>query len=168
MDADRFFSHVWPDLARRLAAYLAGLGVPVSDREDLVQETALRVYRAWGSVDLARPIEPFIRTIAANAWRDQLRRTCDAASLCELGERPSREPDVEDVVAARWEVHRVARALTCLSLRQRELILAAGSSPVPARSSASVRMARSRARRALRTALDTSFVAVGGAARSTS
>lgn len=150
MDAELFFSRDWPSVASRLGRYLSAAGVPADDREDLVQETALRVYRAWGSIDQDRPIEPFVRTIAMNAWRDQLRRHRPLSRLELLPERPSTAPSVEHVAVVRSELRAVGHVLRQLTGSQRALLLTAAQPRDGIRMTARSRMARTRARRRLR------------------
>lgn len=46
----------------RLARFFAQLGVPEADRDDLFQETCLRLYRAAGAYDPQRPFLPWALT----------------------------------------------------------------------------------------------------------
>ena len=48
----------------RLARFFAQLGVPESERDDLFQETCLRIYRAAGAYDPRRPFLPWALTVA--------------------------------------------------------------------------------------------------------
>ncbi|MEI7901345.1 MAG: sigma-70 family RNA polymerase sigma factor [bacterium] len=48
----------------RLSRFFAQLGVPESDRDDLFQETCLRIYRAAGQYDARRPFLPWALTVA--------------------------------------------------------------------------------------------------------
>lgn len=51
-------------LEPRLERFFAQLGVPGSDRDDLYQESCLRIYRAAGSYDPRRPFLPWALTVA--------------------------------------------------------------------------------------------------------
>jgi RNA polymerase sigma-70 factor (ECF subfamily) len=152
MDAGEFFAVGWPELVPRLRAMLARAGAPVAEREDLVQETALRLFRMWDSVDPERPVEPLARRIAMNAWRDQWRRRGEREVLGEVPELAA-AVDTERAALARVEVAEVSRALSVLPAgAARVLRVAAREAECGAellRTPASVRMARSRARRAL-------------------
>lgn len=152
MDAGEFFAVGWPELVPRLRSMLARAGAPGAERDDLVQETALRLLGMWGSVDPARPVEPLARRIAMNAWRDQWRRLGEREVLGEVPELAA-EVDTERAALARVEVGEVSRALSALPVGTAEVLrLAAaefeGGGPRVA-VTASVRMARTRARRAL-------------------
>jgi RNA polymerase sigma factor (sigma-70 family) len=151
---EAFFSGNWPTLSRKLGLHLGRFGVPLQDRDDVLQETALRLCRAWSRLDHERPVEPFARTIALNVWRDRWRRSRDHEVLVEeLPEPRMPVPDVEQTAMARLELHRVGKALRQLRTSQQELVLdamkqelaPAEHEPVPA----VLRMARMRARRSL-------------------
>lgn len=152
MDAGEFFAVGWPELVPRLRAMLARAGAPVVEREDLVQETALRLFGMWDSVDPGRPIEPLARRIAMNAWRDQWRRRGEREVVGLVPELAA-AADTERSALARVEVTEVARALSTLPVRTATVLrVAAGEAEsdepgVP--TSGSLRMARTRARRAL-------------------
>ena len=154
MDAAEFFDREWPALAPRLIRFLAGAGVAADDREDVVQEAALRLYRAWPTIDVKRGVEPFAKTVALNVWRDQTRRRRNETPLELVADRPSGQPSVEDVAVVRTELSLVGRGLRHLSHRQRDLILAPLRSASEPPSSGSARVARSRARQQLRAWLE--------------
>ena len=60
MSADEFFERGWPSLVPQLRTMLAWAGTPVADREDVVQETAVRLFGSGiGS----------IRTVRSYLWR---------------------------------------------------------------------------------------------------
>lgn len=70
----RFLQAVTPylrGLARRRCEHF---GVPAGDAEDIVQETLLAIHLKRGTWDPARPIGPWISTIARNKLIDTLRR----------------------------------------------------------------------------------------------
>jgi RNA polymerase sigma-70 factor (ECF subfamily) len=60
-DAFRAIAEV---LEPRLERFYSQLGVPQSDRDDLFQESCLRLYRAAGSYDPQRPFLPWALTVA--------------------------------------------------------------------------------------------------------
>src|SRR3954451_1418473 len=120
------FDAAWPDLAERLRRSLTARGVPAQDRDDVVQETALRVYRVWDSLDATRPKWPFVITVGVNIWRDIIRsRTGRIAA-----EHPSdsiemtADLDVERDVLARQELRQVGVAMQAMPPEQRRLLLA--------------------------------------------
>lgn len=138
------FETVWPELSIRLKAFLTRKRIPLDQREDLVQETGARLVANWDKVDTARPTWPLAMTIALNLVRDRARRQMDVvADIPDLAE----DYDLEAAGIARIELTRVRSALTHLSSRQREVILAEiGRETSSARSD---KMTRSRARRKL-------------------
>lgn len=119
------FDGVWAEMRDRLARVLAARGVPAQDREDLLQETALRLYRVWDTLDPAQPVWPYAVTIALNLWRDSLRAA--ATRVREVSpfvsfDNPD-DLDVERTVIARQELATVSAALRELAPEQRRLVL---------------------------------------------
>lgn len=119
------FDDVWSEMRDRLARVLAARGVPAQDREDLLQETALRLYRVWDNLDPAQPVWPYAVTIALNLWRDTLRSA--ATHVREVSpivafDNPD-DLDVERTVIARQELATVGAALRDLAPEQRRLVL---------------------------------------------
>lgn len=169
MRADEFFGSQWETLVPGLRSALARAGAPAADRDDLVQETALRLYRMWDNVDFERPIEPLARQIALNAWRDQWRRRGEREVIGEVPDRAT-EVDTERAALARIEVQEVSRALSTLSPTNAKVLRLAASEaegPSVRGTAAAVRMARTRARRALLASLKVAsavaaFVALSG------
>lgn len=162
---DVFFAEQWPDVSRSIGRHLAGIGVPAQDVDDVLQETALRLYRSWSGLDPDRPVGPFARTVAVNVWRDRWRHSRDREVLSDdVPEPRAAVEDVADTVVARLELRRVGRALRQLPVRQQRLVRGAmehdlapeGSAPVPA----VLRMARMRARRSLALCLQTASAVV--------
>jgi DNA-directed RNA polymerase specialized sigma24 family protein len=156
VNALRVFDDEWIELAPRLSLVLAAKGVRAQDRDDLVQETALRLYRVWETLAPDQPVWPFAVTIALNLWRDQVRaaavrqRDVLAANLADAVPEPATASDVERTVIARHELADVGAVIRRLAPEQRRLLLendevAAVVAPLrPAE-----RMARMRARREL-------------------
>lgn len=157
MSPEEYFATLWPELVPKLRTMLARAGAPVSERDDLVQETALRLYRMWPKVDHERGIEPLARRIAMNAWRDQWRRRGDREVLGDVPEVAT-GPDTERVALARIEVREVSRALGRLRPSTAAVLRVAAadaeSDPsIEGGTPAALRMARCRARRALQASL---------------
>src|SRR4051812_16848625 len=135
---------------------LAARGVHAQDREDLLQETALRLYRVWETLAPDQPVWPFAVTIALNLWRGQLRaagvRPRDVLAA-DLPPPPAQAPptfDVERTVLARHELAQVGALMRELEPEQRRLLLAndeVAATVAPLRPAE--RMARMRARREL-------------------
>ena len=156
MDTLRVFDDEWEALSPRLAMVLAAKGVHAQDRDDLLQETALRLYRVWETLSPEQPVWPFAVTIALNLWRDQLRaavvRQRDVLSA-NLSESVTEAPvtyDVERTVLARQELAQVGAVIRELAPEQRRLLLSNDEvSAVVAPLRPAERMARMRARREL-------------------
>ena len=149
------FDEVWPALERRVRAVLAARGVRGEELNDLTQETALRLFRAWPTLDPARPVLPYATTIALNAWRDGLKRAAATREQLE-GAMPEQadSSDVERTVLARLEVSRVSAAMRQLRQRDRDALMAEDSGPAH-------RMARMRARRELIAAMERASAVLG-------
>lgn len=166
MDAERWFATEWPVVSVRLARGLARHGVPPCDRDDVIQETALRLYRAWDTVDQERGVEAFARTVALNVWRDAVRRPVHHGEV--LGDVPEVACGdvVERTTLARMELRRVRRALTRLRPAEQAVLHDAIAAEVVgeegALAPAAVRMARMRARRQLVAVLRTASAWTGG------
>src|SRR5438045_4036889 len=152
MKAEEFFAGHWPALVPGLRAMLAKAGAPTAERDDLIQETALRLFGMWDSVDRDRSVEPLARRIAMNVWRDQWRSRGQREVIGEIPEQVS-DRDTERTALARIEVAEVSRAMATLRPGVADVLRVAAreaeGTAVQARTPAAVRMARTRARRAL-------------------
>lgn len=146
------FDDAWPALAERLRRSLTARGVPAQDRDDVVQETALRVYRSWTGLDPNRPVWPFVITVGINIWRDIIReRTGRIAQVHPTDHiEVTADLDVERDVLARQELANTVVAIRSLAPEQRQLLLASeefADSERPLRPAE--RVARMRVRRQL-------------------
>jgi hypothetical protein len=146
----RQFENQWPAVAARLERMLARRGIPEERRDDIVQETGLRLLRSWHKVDAARPLWPFTVTIALNLMRDQARRSDWGEVLTEFPDRQD-ATDVEHLATKRLELRQAGRALALLKPGQRDVLLAeVEPSMFPATGTpAATKMLRMRARRRL-------------------
>ena len=113
------------DLYRKHAKELVEmLWVFLGDRaaaEDIVQESFIRLHRAWPRLDHSRPLGGYLRTTALNLARSGLRRR-----MVALRHRPAAAADVpspEAGVVLREDQQEVAAALRRLPARQRECIV---------------------------------------------
>lgn len=149
------FDEAWPALERRVRSVLAARGVRGEELHDLTQETGLRLFRAWDTLDPERPVQPYATTIALNAWRDGLKRAANHREtlIAAVPEQPD-VLDVERTVLARLEVSRVSAALRLLRARDREALMADEAGPAH-------RMARMRARRELIAAMERASAFLG-------
>ena len=142
----------------RLARLFAQLGVPETDRDDLFQETCLRLYRAAGSYDPQRPFLPWALTVARRVMLNWHRAHKPTVALEEAGDVPAaqREPgagaesDVWGFARARLS----ASAYELLWLRYGEDLDTAEIAAVTRRTSVHVRVLLHRARAALAQALE--------------
>lgn len=162
MRADDYFDGEWVDELPRLRRMLARHGVPADEVDDVVQETAVRLYTAWDRLFDGRPLRPLVTTIALNVARDYHRRSSHwARPVAAVPEDLLVDSyGVDSAVLARLEVARTARALSTLSPGHRRTVLEAVADDLQAeeagrtRAPAATRMARTRARRHLAAALE--------------
>ena len=149
------FEEQWPDLARRLDAMLAGKRVPAHKRDDIVQETGLRLFRMWEQVDPDRPLWALVVTIALNLLRDEARKHPEREVLGLVPERAA-DQDVERAGLARLELRRVRDAMTQLSPAHRSILMAelGDDETSLTRGPNASKMLRMRARRRLSALLD--------------
>ncbi len=153
-DQQRDFETEWPALARKLERLLSRKRIAASQREDIIQETALRLLLTWDGVDRRRSAWPLTATIALNLVRDSARR----GSVLKLVAQPpdtSTSYDVEQAGLARVELDRVRRALATLSEAHRAVLLSEiGGVQTNGTTDAARKMLRMRARRKLQAALE--------------
>lgn len=149
------FEVEWPVLAKKLDIVLADKGLAKADREDIIQETGLRLLRMWQRVDPMRSPAPLAVTIALNLLRDGARkphREC-------LGVVPDvvARDDVESAALARAELEEVARSISKMPDAYRIALLA----EVGAHSLRPHKMVRMRARRALKQTMNRRALGLG-------
>ena len=149
------FEQQWPDLARRLDAMLAGKRVPAHKRDDIVQETGLRLFRMWDQVDPDRPLWALVVTIALNLLRDEARKRPEREVLGLVPDRAA-DQDVERAGLARLEWRRVQSAMSQLSPDHRSILMAelGDEYATSSRGPNATKMLRMRARRRLNALLD--------------
>ena len=144
----RDFEAEWPMLAKRLKSFLARKKVPATKQDDLIQETALRLYKMWDAVDRNRPAWALTVTIALNLLRDEYRRAPHADVVAELPDI-AQNYDVERAGLARVEIGRVRQALAEMSPAHRLVLLAEVGHPSGVIDAGAEKMRRMRARRKL-------------------
>jgi RNA polymerase sigma-70 factor, ECF subfamily len=92
--------------------------------EDLTQETFLRAWRKLGNLRESRAMRAWLFRIAANLWRDQLRR--GRSPIAQAGplidERQCRVHLPEHTAAGQEELAKALAALDGLPPRQREVM----------------------------------------------
>jgi len=90
-----------------------------AELDDVVQETLLSIHRYRHTYDPARPIGPWIHTIALNRFRDHLRARAREGNPLELAQETSVPAAPADDTAT---LSLLYRALDALSAAQREVI----------------------------------------------
>ena len=162
------FEEAWPELAARLGATLRRRRVSPWLTDDIVQETGLRLFKMWDSVDPDMSPWGLSLTIAKNLLWDSTHRHAARELLVDPPERTT-SYDVESAGIARLELKRVARALGKMSHSYRSVLLAElGGADIASPSPAATKMLRMRARKRLNVILESasaSCLATIGAAR---
>lgn len=155
MHPEGSFEAAWPELQRRIQRFLGSKNVPDSQRDDVVQETGLRLYRMWDQVDPSNSPVGLALTIAMNIVRDNARRDSHR-TVVEIEPEIPALCDVERSGLARLELSRVRRALTELTPAQRSVLLSEldRTQAPPEASPAAIKMLRMRARRNLSAILE--------------
>ncbi len=150
----RSFEEEWASLAALLRAWLLRRGFSFHHRDDIVQETGLRLFRIWDQVDPQRSIRGLTFRIANNVLWEEQRRSTSVELMDALPDLPGVN-DVESRGIARMELNRVHGALRELSQSQRAVILAeVGDGRLPVRSPDAIKMLRMRARKRLNSLLE--------------
>ena len=142
------FEISWRDLHPRLRAMLTARRISADRHEDLIQETALRLYGMWERVDRTRPSWPLAKTIVLNLMRDEF-RTKRITEPLEDSPDPVFDYDLEAQGIARIELERVREALGRLSHLQRQALLVEIGAHPRSEGTPSDKMTRSRARKRL-------------------
>lgn len=149
------FESEWRAVTPAVERFLVARGVPKWLRDDVIQETALRLYRVWDTVDLERGATGLALTIARNALWDERNRRRVVELSGSLPETAAAD-DVERAGIARLELRRVRDVLGRLSPSHRSVLLAeVGHGFEASGSNDATKMLRLRARRKMRSLLET-------------
>jgi RNA polymerase sigma-70 factor (ECF subfamily) len=92
--------------------------------EDITQEALLRAWKHKEELRHERALRTWLFRIAANVWRDRLRRSQHAAAQAEPLDRElaDRVLAPDDAAAVRDDVRRAVAAMDSLPPRQREVL----------------------------------------------
>lgn len=118
------FADTWPRVERPLRAYLASLGAPGHQIDDLVQETAARALERDIAYSDDADLRRWCFVVARRAWVDEVRRDRRAQPADSPAERPDPAGDealrrVED----RHVVRQVERVLAQLRQADRDILI---------------------------------------------
>lgn len=105
-----------------LRRYAMGLTADPSRSDDLVQETLERAWDRQSSFDVARPMRPWLLTIAHNVYVNRVRHEARRPTV-RLDALPERSAPSD---AAAMELVEVIRAMAELTEDQRELLMLVG------------------------------------------
>ncbi len=89
------FRTVAEALEPRLDRFYSQFGVPEADRDDLFQETCIRLYRAAASYDAQRPFMPWALTVARRVmlnWHRTLKPTVPLDEARDVADDGQRQP----------------------------------------------------------------------------
>ena len=92
--------------------------------QDIAQETMLRAWRRRKRLRDPRAAKPWLLTIAANIWRDRLRRkrVRSGEAMGDAPAPPARESPVGEALTHREAVELVQRRMARLPPRQRQVL----------------------------------------------
>jgi RNA polymerase sigma-70 factor (ECF subfamily) len=113
---DTHFSYVWRTLAR--------LGIAEADREDLANEVFFQIHRRLRTVDLDRPLRPWIFAFAsriASSYRRLARHRFEHVG--DLQDIADSSPPADQALERREAQDIVDRALDALDLEQRAVFV---------------------------------------------
>lgn len=154
------FELAWRQLEARLHRLLASRGTSPWVRDDVVQETGLRLFRTWDQVDGRGPWS-LAATIAVNVLCDETARRNARESVGDVPDAPGPQ-DVEEAVLARLELARVAKAIKSLRPNYRNILLSELGHPAPLEGNVrAINMLRMRARQRLSMLVERSASSVG-------
>jgi DNA-directed RNA polymerase specialized sigma24 family protein len=158
MSGESTFHEQWPRLQRSLHAHLARRGVPASWRDDIVQDTSIRLFRSWERLDKSTDLLPLARVIANRLLCDESKRHTETplAELRAGGEVQSAEAHA----LARLELQDTLDLVGRLTPAERRAVLAEiGEADRPRVVTSAFKMARSRGRRNLRALMERAAMA---------
>lgn len=147
------FERDWPELRARVQRSLAGWRVPAWLEEDILQETAVKIWNLRAQIDPARSVEGLAARIAVNLLKDHLRGERFLVTGADIP-IPAGAQDVENEVIARDEWRRVRSALTRLNPARRAALMAAVFGDGSDRTPVALRMMKMRARKQLRVLME--------------
>ncbi|MBW7874853.1 MAG: sigma-70 family RNA polymerase sigma factor [Candidatus Cloacimonetes bacterium] len=114
------FENFFPQIEKKISAYIRRQGFPLSDLEDLLQEIRLRVWQNWHKLNPELEVLPWVYTVARN---ERLRW------LAKKGKNPSLVQDsldelpIPQILEQREQSNTVKTAIQSLSESQREILV---------------------------------------------
>lgn len=147
--AQNTFESAWPGISGHLTRILRREGVADDVAEDVIQETAYRLWSRWAALDPSSSMLPLAVTIARNLVIDHHRRSV-RIDLGETSYEDVAPNDVEREVLAKIRLGAVHKLLRQMNPRYSKLLLAEAGYLSEEGSGGSTRTARTRARQRLR------------------
>lgn len=148
----RSFEEEWPELARQLERFLTAKGVDRWLRADVVQETGLRLFQRWETLDHTSPMWNLAATIAMRVVHNHRRKESRIELVADP--IPTHQDDVHVRGLQRAQLKKTRSALLQLNADQRDVLLAeVGEAILPPGTRNRINVVRLRARGRLRDAL---------------
>ncbi len=116
------FDEVWRLHGASVARVAASYAPPGADREDLLQEIAVAIYRALGRHRGESSVRTYVLRIAHNCGMKRVTRRPAATALLEESEHAVASPGPEQLVSGRQEADRIAAAIRTLPIGQRQVL----------------------------------------------
>ena len=154
------FERLWPSAAARLDHILMSRNVPGWLREEVVQETGVRIWTRWDRLYFAGDLLPLARTIASNLITDHHREATRLVLTDDAPDGATERTDVERSAIARIDLDQVRAALSELNPRYRQALLAEIGESAIQETAELAKVTRLRARRRLRAVIERSRIAV--------
>ncbi len=114
------FENFFPQIEKKISAYIRRQGFPSSDLEDLMQEIRLRVWQSWHKLDPELEVLPWVYTIARN---ERLRWLSRRGKHPALNLEPATVATVPQILEQNESSLAVKEAVQNLSESQREILV---------------------------------------------
>lgn len=144
------FEQQWRGIERLLHRRLQARGVPRWVRDDIVQETATRIWDGWDDFDVPGDLAPLATTVANNLAIDHHRSAAKVTLTDQPPDYGTPPTTVEAAALARLDLDRVRVASSRLIPRYRQVLAAeVGEAQLQTLSPTVAKVTRNRARRRL-------------------
>jgi RNA polymerase sigma-70 factor (ECF subfamily) len=118
--------------------FLNRVGVSPNDRDDLYQETLIKIITCKHQFDVEKRITPWLFTIAVNLTRSKFRSSKEYYSIDDIGDPVCQKPDSLEQYFGKELVRKIEEALLTLPLPLREAILICGFEQIDRKQAATI------------------------------